>query len=96
MSVMKVSGEALAKVHSALVCSEQDLEEIVAVFEKEVETLRSLWSGEASDAYDLAQSKWSANLQEMHRILGGYRASVLDADTNYRETSRIIGKKIWG
>lgn len=37
--------------------------------ESEVGKLRSAWSGEAQNAYDQAQAKWSKSLTELQQLL---------------------------
>ena len=95
MADIKASGPALEQAHADLVHSGNKIEELLAALETEVATLRDAWSGEASEAYDVAQRTWSANLREMRRLVAHYGVRVSDVDARYRAASRTIGDKIW-
>ncbi|WP_159501998.1 WXG100 family type VII secretion target [Microbacterium sp. 18062] len=95
MADLSVSGEGLEHLRDSLAQASREIGEDLATLDEKVSNLRSEWSGEASDAYDRAQRQWTANLQELNRILREYSDRIVDIDARYREASRTIEGKIW-
>lgn len=72
---------AAAAVHDA----NSGIADALDALDAEVSTLRAAWSGEASDAYDLAQAQWSARLAEMNRILALAAAAAANSAERYAQ-----------
>lgn len=95
MADISVSGEGLMQLRESLARSSQTIGQILTDLDERVATLRSGWSGEASDAYDRAQREWTASLNELGAILQDYSDRVVEIDARYREATNTIKGKIW-
>lgn len=89
--IVALSARLQGLAGSLRVANGQIQEELDAL-DRAVAILQSRWSGEAQDAYDEAQSSWTARLAEMNRVLSRITSHVSTADEAYRAASRKIGR----
>ena len=67
------------------------IDEALAELDARVAQLRSGFTGEASDAYDVAQREWLATAQQMRDSLDAFRSGLTNAHGHYgaAETSAV-------
>lgn len=70
-----------------------DIGAVLEALDREAQSLRAGWSGEASAAYDRAHAQWTARLREMNRILALSSRSAGNAATRYGEAKRKIEER---
>lgn len=95
MADIKVSGRQLEALRDALKQSNNEIAGVLRDLDGKVTSLRSAWSGEASDAYDKAQRQWDGHVAELNRILAEYAGRLNEVDAVYREATSTIADKIW-
>ncbi|WP_295841518.1 WXG100 family type VII secretion target [uncultured Microbacterium sp.] len=59
-----------------------------------VKTLQSAWSGEARDAYRIAQSEWSRSMRELRAVLDHAREGAADAGRKLRAADDSV-RGLW-
>ena len=59
-----------------------------------VKTLQSAWSGEARDAYRIAQSEWSRSMREVRAVLDRVREGAADAGRKLRAADEGV-RGLW-
>ncbi|WP_144783433.1 WXG100 family type VII secretion target [Microbacterium sp. BH-3-3-3] len=57
-------------------------------------TLQSAWSGEARDAYRVAQSEWSHSMRELRALLDRAREGAADAGSKLRAADEGV-RGLW-
>lgn len=92
---IKASGQGLSQAYESLAKAGQNLEEILADLDDKVATLRGEWSGEATEAYTLAQREWTEQLERMRDLVTDYGKRLERIDGRYRAASKKITDNIW-
>jgi len=59
-----------------------------------VATLQLAWSGEARDAYAVAQSEWANSMRELHALLDHARTGAADAGSRLRAADEGV-RGLW-
>jgi WXG100 family type VII secretion target len=90
-----VSGQNMQEAYTKLVGASQAIDAELAALDREVATLRSAWSGDATDAYDLAQQRWSAQLSRIQALLDDYNKRLERINGHYKTASHSVGNSIW-
>jgi len=84
-ATLKVDFDGLGEAVSRLTRAQEAIGGILDALDSEVKTLRARWTGEASDAYDSAQSELSSGLREANDQLAAAAAGILRANERYRK-----------
>ncbi len=62
--------------------------------EYEVATLRSSWTGDAHDAFDEAQNRWSTCMRVLHGVLSDANIVAESAGESLREAEQAV-RSLW-
>ncbi|MFV0286226.1 MAG: WXG100 family type VII secretion target [Demequina sp.] len=92
---LRRSSAKLVEAQDGLNAALAQIEQELADLDERVTTLRAAWTGEASDAYDVAQSDWTTSLTHMRDLLEDYRRRLGRIDERYRSASQRISGSIW-
>ena len=79
---------------AGLTAATEDIEAALTKLEDRVQTLRSGWDGAARDAYDTAQSAWSAAMTTMREILAEAEDGAATAGDTMRAAENAA-RAIW-
>jgi WXG100 family type VII secretion target len=93
-SEIKVNQAGMSTLIDRLRESIQAIEGILRGLDEDVAKLRGAWGGEASDAYDRAQQRWTAELGQMNELLAHHRRSAI-ASAELFEDAVQKNKQIW-
>lgn len=96
MNRLRASGVALATCVRALTKTEMEIEFDLMNLDQKVASLRGVWTGAASDAYDVAHREWAQQLSELRELLAQHGKNLDAVDRRYRETSLEIRKILSG
>jgi WXG100 family type VII secretion target len=88
MSDLKVNFGGLSTAAADIQAGANNVESRLAELERALQPLRANWSGEASNAYEAARTKWSAALTDMKALLADIGRSVSTSGDDYQSTER--------
>jgi WXG100 family type VII secretion target len=88
---LTVEFESVESLAETLAAAAGRISEILSTLGAEVSSLRSQWTGDASDAYDSAHASWTKDLTQMTAMLDEVSAAVGTAHNRYRtaETGNV-------
>jgi len=85
----------MEQLTAAIASANEEIAADLATLEARVSTLRGEWAGEASDAYRVAQQKWTAAVDEMNSLLGRIERTAAVITDRHRAADRVV-EKLWG
>ena len=92
---LKVDFGKMDELVNSIARANGSIHDALARLESQVATLKSIWTGDATLAYDRAQTAWTADLSVLNRVLGDIRTMTDEANQRYSDTEREVGN-LWG
>jgi WXG100 family type VII secretion target len=90
-----VDTAGLERMTNALAAANAAIGAALADLDAEVATLQSAWSGEAREAYALAQARWRSDLDALNATLARAVEVSTSVRTRYGTTRQTIARA-WG
>lgn len=81
MPRQRVQFESLEQLEQSLRSASGEMLETLAALDSEVSTLRGQWTGEASDAYDVAHAEWTHQMDGVSKFLDRIASSLAASRT---------------
>jgi len=91
---IKVTQAGMSALIDALRDAIQGIEAILRELDSKVSELRGGWSGEASEAYNRAQARWTAQLDEMNGLLARHRNDTIAGAELFKDAV-AKNREIW-
>jgi len=84
METIRVSHDGLDRAAEALQAAVRRIDERLDRLEGELAPLRSDWTGEAQQAYEVARGRWEQAMREMRDLLDSTGRQVVESNGAYR------------
>ncbi|MBX9245625.1 WXG100 family type VII secretion target [Actinotalea ferrariae] len=88
MSDLKVNFSALSTAAADISTGANQLEAKLADMDRSLQPLRANWSGEASQSYEAAKSKWTSAISDMKLLLTDIGRAVDTSGQEYNSTEK--------
>lgn len=88
MSDLKVNFSALSTAAADISTGANQLEAKLADMDRSLQPLRANWSGEASQSYEAAKSKWTSAISDMKLLLSDIGRAVDTSGQEYNSTEK--------
>ena len=92
MANITVNFEDIAVLASSLSSASEGMQRTLDQLESNLDPLRTQFTGEAADAYQLAKAKWASQMTQMTAFLGSISNAAASAGKAYTATERDIAK----
>lgn len=83
-----VSQSALAQTADDLAATVAAMAARLAELDQELAPLRTEWIGSAQEAYQVAKSRWDAEIERLSSVLSSVRLAVMQSAAEYAEADR--------
>ncbi|MFV0374458.1 WXG100 family type VII secretion target [Microbacterium sp.] len=95
MTGYKVVSHEVDNLYNTLASAVEQIQWELDQLDGKVAQLRHNWSGEASDAYDQAQQKWTVHATHLQELLADYSSRLNAINQQYRDSSAHVRESIW-
>lgn len=85
---IKVNYGSLESIVAQIRASVQELDDTLHQMEQRMEARKADWSGEDSDAYDVAREGWNQAMAQMRAILNDIGGGVQKSSTWFQDTEQ--------
>jgi 6 kDa early secretory antigenic target len=86
MQSMSVNPAQVSALAGQIRTGSQNIKSTLEHLESEVNKLKGAWSGEALEAYNQAQQKWTASVTEMQQLLTQIAGKTEEISQQYTQT----------
>ena len=90
-----VNMESVSRLSREMVLVTRNIAQIVDRLEEQASALRGQWTGEASEAYTIAQRSWTDEIAQMRLVLERL-AEVVQATSNKHTARETRNAQVWG
>lgn len=88
MQSMSVNPAQVTALAGQIRTGSQNIRTTLDSLESEINKLKGAWSGEALEAYDQAQRKWTSSVNEMQQLLTQIAGKTEEISQQYTSTDK--------